>query len=105
MQISINIHTPKGVVSQEIHAPKLGSENVKVAAQAVFHQERKETESSSLEDRVRHLSEKMIDLSPDEIEEESEACEQKLNALLSQVKSVKFAIAFPIVTEIEGGSR
>ena len=105
MKISINIHTPNGVTTQEIHAPKLGSANVKTAAQAVFHQERKETESPSLEDRVRDLSAKMIDLSPDEIEEESDACEQKLNALLEQVKSVKFANAFPIVMEIEGGSR
>ncbi|HEV7738709.1 MAG TPA: hypothetical protein VGO47_15215 [Chlamydiales bacterium] len=105
MPISINIHIPEGVITQEIHAPKLGSENVKVAAQAVFHQEKKETESPSLEDRVRDLSAKMIELSPDEIEEESDACEQKLNALLAQVRSVKFFIAFPIVAEIEGGSR
>ena len=105
MPISINIHTPKGVNTQEIHAPSLGSANVKTAAQAVFHQERKETESPSLEDRVHNLTANVIDLSPDEIKDESDACEQKLTSLLAQVKAVKFANAFPIVTEIEGGSR
>jgi hypothetical protein len=81
---------------------RAGSANIMNAAKPVFDQELKD-ESPSLENRIHRLAEDLNDLSPDEIDQETNACEQKLNDLLDRIQTVKFARAFPIVEQLTGG--
>jgi hypothetical protein len=101
MRISINISNPSLGIPQDVLAASRGNAQIIPSAQNIFIQERKSNEPSSLESRVRDLTAKLASLSPGELDVETDACERELTALLAQVKSVKFANAFPIICELD----
>jgi len=79
--------------------------NASAVAKTVLFQERQETESPSLEARVRDLSANLLNLAPTEIEQKADDLSDELNQLLNQVNSIRFFAAFPIVEQITGGAQ